>query len=440
MREIASEVLNFFALNTGPATPTEEKPKTYPPGDRIGLVSTVQQSCEGALSRECEMLLTEAIDKIELDPARSLFDVATDWPESPVENALLEAAPRRVIEVITTALRIARERRNDPRQQLWCDPKTVFADYLRLSSHPERSLTDSETVYLRELSDVLGSGLLRTCTSVPPFDALLSLKTRFPNFSDPLRVLAEQAAVGTLRAASEFKPSPMLLVGPPGIGKTHFARALADLFGSKVASVSFSAASGGFILGGLDRGWSSARPGIVYEAIARNQHLSPVVVLDEIDKACTDGKSNPLGALYELLEPQTAKAFRDEFVDFGIDASRVIWLATANDERAIPGSLLSRFQIFEIDAPDAGQLAGIAQNIYQTLTAGIPGAPQAIPSEWVARFGQHTLRELRLSLHQAIGRAALRAAIEGKKHVCFAADDFNTPGDVRTTRRIGFLH
>jgi ATP-dependent Lon protease len=97
------------------------------------------------------------------------------------------------------------------------------------------------------------------------------------------------------------------------------------------------------------------------------QYANPVIVVDEIDKASADAQYDPLGALYGLLEFDTAHSFMDEFAEVAIDASQVIWIMTANDDRCIPEPILNRMNVFEIDAPTHEQARTIARNLYQSI-------------------------------------------------------------------------
>jgi ATP-dependent Lon protease len=124
--------------------------------------------------------------------------------------------------------------------------------------------------------------------------------------------------------------------GPPGIGKTHFARKLAELLGTGMNLVPMSSMTAGWLLSGSSSQWKGAKPGKVFEALVDGEYANPVIVVDEIDKASTDAQYDPLGALYSLLEHDTAHNFTDEFAEVAIDASQVIWITTANDDAAFP--------------------------------------------------------------------------------------------------------
>jgi ATP-dependent Lon protease len=103
----------------------------------------------------------------------------------------------------------------------------------------------------------------------------------------------------------------------------------------------------------------------VFETLVDGQYANPVMVVDEIDKARGEHAYDPLGALYSLLEHDTAGAFTDEFAEVAIDASQVIWVATANDERCIPEPILNRVNVYEVDMPDRDAARTIARRLYR---------------------------------------------------------------------------
>jgi ATP-dependent Lon protease len=128
-----------------------------------------------------------------------------------------------------------------------------------------------------------------------------------------------------------------------------------------------NALSAGFVITGSSASWRGAKCGKVAERLVRGQYANPVMVLDEVEKASGSSQSDPLAALYQLLEPETARGFRDEFIDVEIDASQIFWVLTANSTEGIPHPLLNRMAVYEVPAPTPEQAAGIAQRIYASL-------------------------------------------------------------------------
>ncbi|MGV7209826.1 AAA family ATPase [Oxalobacteraceae bacterium A2-2] len=309
-------------------------------------------------------------------------------------------------------LNAAHARLADPSAKPWLDLGALLEAKKRAGTGAaERS--DTEKEYARFLARITDTPLVRPRQRPPEPARLLRLAERYPNFARPLQFLAEQAAYATL-SQTPFQPPPLLLLnGPAGCGKTSFAAALAGLLGSRHEVLNMAAQSCGFTIGGMDRGWSSARPGMVFEALQHGPGMAPVIPLDAIDKASAEGRSSPYGPLYTLLEPGSARAFRDEYAGIPVDASQVLWLATANDSGALPAPLLSRFKVFDIAVPGPNDLLRIAESMLAEVGAGLPQAPRQPPPAGHGRVMASSVRELRMGLHEALGRAAQRAVAAG---------------------------
>src|SRR5256714_8296110 len=197
-------------------------------------------------------------------------------------------------------------------------------------------------------------------SALPEMDSLFD---ELPNFNDVLEDIRKHLAL-CIDSNDCVEVPPMLLLGEPGIGKTHFARKISQLLGTGFGFVPMSSLTAGWVLSGASSQWKNAKPGKVFDTFVNGDYAIPVIVVDELDKASSDGQYDPLGALYELLEIQTATRFVDEFVELPIDASGAVWLATANDAGRIPEPLLNRLSVYEIEAPDAAGATRIAQTIY----------------------------------------------------------------------------
>src|SRR5687767_8373523 len=262
--------------------------------------------------------------------------------------------------------------------------------------------------------------------------AMEGLFEELPNFTEVLADIRKHLAL-CIGSNDSVELPPMLLLGEPGIGKTHFARRIAELLGTGFGFVPMSSLTAGWVLSGASSQWKNAKPGKVFDTFLNGDYANPVIVVDELDKASSDGQYDPLGALYELLEIKTATRFVDEFVELPIDASGAVWLATANDPARIPEPLLDRLTVYEIDAPDAAGARSIGLSIYSDIRNSHDWGrrfPEAPAEGALAKLASLPPREMRRALQAAFGNAKL----DGRSEL--SADDIQ---DGRAKKqRIGF--
>ncbi len=232
----------------------------------------------------------------------------------------------------------------------------------KLAKLPDRDHEHLRTTYER----MLERGPERFQVKPSGVPEMAALYAELPNFTEVLDDVRRHVALAQ-DSRDGLEVTPMLLLGPPGIGKTHFAKRLAELLGTGMSLVPMSSMTAGWLLSGASSQWKGAKPGKVFEALVDGQYANPVMVIDEIDKAGADVQYDPLGALYGLLEHDTAHAFVDEFAEVPIDASQVIWVTTANDVRGIPEPILNRMNVFEIDAPSPEAARQIARQLYASI-------------------------------------------------------------------------
>src|SRR6201996_9614871 len=262
---------------------------------------------------------------------------------------------------------------------------------------------------------MLKTGNLRFCVKPNRMPSIDDLIDALPNFSVPLDDIRKQVAL-CLETEDRLELMPILLLGDPGIGKTHFAKQLARLLGTAYQYVAMSSLTAGWILSGASSQWKNAKPGKVFDALVNGSYANPVITVDEIDKATGDAQYDPLGALYALLEHDTAQTFTDEFAEIPINAGNVVWIATANDARSIPEPLMNRMNVYEIAPPDRDGARRIAQSIYHEIRS---------VHVWGARFpetlGDGPLDVLTKASPRGMRRAMLNAfgnaRIDGRHEV-----------------------
>lgn len=299
----------------------------------------------------------------------------------------------------------------------------------KLAKLPDRDHEHLRTTYERMLER--GPDRFQVKPSGVP--EMASLYAQLPNFTEVLDDVRRHVALAQ-DSRDGLEVTPMLLLGAPGIGKTHFAKKLAELLGTGMSLVPMNSMTAGWLLSGASSQWKGSKPGKVFEALVEGQYANPVMVIDEIDKAGADSQYDPLGALYNLLEHDTAHAFVDEFAEVPIDASQVIWITTANDERSIPEPILNRMNVFEIEAPSPEAARQIARQLYASIRADhdwgrlLSEEPSPDVLDLLAALAP---REMRRALMTGFGNA--RLAGRGEVRV----DDLPRVAGARS--RIGFV-
>ena len=194
---------------------------------------------------------------------------------------------------------------------------------------------------------------------------MAGLEAALPNFREPISLLRNALALGEVSRGPVRVP-PMLLLGPPGVGKTLFSHRVAELMGASHASIAFDQPSAGAGLRGTEKYWGNTESGLLFNLICLGEFANPVILLDEIDKSCSGSSRrevDPLAQLHSALEPQTARRTMDASTEIEFDASLVTYIATANSLRGLTMPILSRMEVMVIDPPDPSEAVGIARAV-----------------------------------------------------------------------------
>ena len=209
---------------------------------------------------------------------------------------------------------------------------------------------------------------------------LAQLHAEFPWATRAIEVVGGEMLARRRLGAVSFAWAPILLVGPPGTGKTRLARRLAEMMGLSFLPLGIGGSSDSRLLTGTSRGWASGEPSPIVRALRDRRTAQILVLLDEVDKCNTRSITNTVNAapiqaaLLGLLEPESSRNWIDCYLQAPCDLSKLLFVATANRLGTIDAALMSRLQPVLVPTPERQHYPMIVQQVVRDVASdwGLP--------------------------------------------------------------------
>lgn len=267
----------------------------------------------------------------------------------------------------------------------------------------------------KRTQDILDIGHARQILDKNHHD-LSEIKNRILEYISVMKLKQEEGN------GEDVMRAPILcFVGLVGTGKTTIAISIAEAMGRHFARIPFGGMGDPLDLRGQSRVHAEAEPGKIVKALRSTQCRNPVILLDEIDRVTDAGRASIMGVLVELLDPEQNSSFVDHFIDYPVDLSEVLFIATANNTHNISTAVLDRLEPISMPSYSDEEKITIGKRYMLPRILSQAGIPEggmviedAVWSQIVRPLGFDAgIRTLERTI-EGIARKVARLIVEGK--------------------------
>lgn len=393
-----------------------------------GQVKDLVRAEEEGKMRRINRIRQEVADQERLNPLFPVEEVAVTEAEKSQETAVRPVPTPKTFEKIVEekasngkihGIWVAEILRKDP--EVGEGRHKVFSreDFAKRIVTVQSSFgsRDDTKRYTELFSRMVDSGVTGVQPLIlPDIDAVNEVGITCPNFKAVTSYIVDRITLAKAGLV-EFRFPPLLLVGPPGTGKSHFASKLAVAMGVASRHINFDQPVVGAVICGSDKHWSNSTHGQVADALMFGGCGNPMIVIDEIDKAGRRDYADPVMPLLSALEPVSSKSFNDISLDMRFDASRVMWMFLANELGPIPAPILSRMTVFKVAIPTGAAKLVLAREVIQNAFTEIGVKGFREPSNEVVKYlGQFDAR----TIYKAAQDGVIKACKEMRRSLLLA--------------------
>lgn len=275
---------------------------------------------------------------------------------------------------------------------------------------------------------------------------LNAIEEDFPNFKSVIQYIKKRIMFQAIKGFPISLPA-INLQGDSGIGKTHFSERLAEALETDNLSINVSQLSSAQELAGLSKQWADPSKGVLAMRIIEDtEYAQPVILMDELCKSPSrHGENQIYNVLLKVFDKNSAKKFKDDFLDISLDASKAIYISTTNNWDGLPSPVKSRITNFNIKAPSKDEMIIIVKSIYKEKLKELDCEKDFnanISDEAVNILAKADLRVVKTMVESAIMSSLIKHVAMKKKGKIkiskedFEAENFHAKGKEKT---IGFI-